>query len=143
MPTSGTLFSLSAVNDLGQLAPRRWPGAEHRLGCSTSAKKPYYNQEWGQLMGSGCERVRWRDLRSDSNFLIFPRLPQAESFVNNSNTCKGSSGIEVLLDLKGAHMQALKRDELFSEFAEYQCNCCGWYSLLAGPMVNVVYGMSA
>ncbi len=117
-----TIQLVRSVKDLGQLAPRRRPAVEHSLGCSTWANQPYYSLDWGDLMGGRCERVRWRNLRTDGLFVIFPRLPRAESSENNSDSRKSSGGVEVLLGLKTAHMQLLKQDGLFNQFAEWRCN---------------------
>ncbi|KAL2038566.1 hypothetical protein N7G274_008614 [Stereocaulon virgatum] len=73
-----TIQLVRSVKDLGQLAPRRRPAVEHSLGCSSWARQPYYSLDWGNLIGDRCERVRWRSLRTDGLFMIFPRLPQAE-----------------------------------------------------------------
>ena len=73
-----TIQMVRSVKDLGQLAPRRRPAVEHSLGCSSWARQPYYSLDWGNLIGGRCERVRWRSLRTDGLFMIFPRLPQAE-----------------------------------------------------------------
>ena len=117
-----TIQLVRSVKDLGQLAPRRRPAVEHSLGCSTWASQPYYGLDWGNLMGGRCERVRWRNLRTDGLFVIFPRLPRAGSSENNSDSRKSSGGVEVLLGLKTAHMQRLKQDVLFNQFAEWRCN---------------------
>lgn len=117
-----TIQLVRSVNDLGQLAPRRRPAVEHSLGCSTWASQPYYSLDWGNLMGGKCERVRWRNLRTDGLFVIFPRLPRTGISENNSNSRKSSGGVEVLLGLKTAHMQRLKQDEWFNQFAEWRCN---------------------
>lgn len=117
-----TIQLVRSVKDLGQLAPRRRPAAEHSLGCSTWASQPYYSLDWGYLMGSRCERVRWRNLRTDGLFVIFPRLPRAGISENNCDGRKSSGGVEVLLGLKTAHMQRLKEDKFFNQFAEWRCN---------------------
>ena len=117
-----TIQLVRSVKDLGQLAPRRRPAVEHSLGCSTWANQPYYSLDWGNLMGGKCERVRWRNLRTDGLFVIFPRLPRTGLSENNSDSRKSSGGVEVLLGLKTAHMQHLKQDEFFNEFAEWRCN---------------------
>ena len=117
-----TIQLVRSVKDLGQLAPRRRPAAEHSLGCSTWASQPYYSLDWGNLMGGKCERVRWRNLRTDGLFLIFPRLPRAVFSENSSDGRKSSGGVEVLLGLKTPHMQCLKKDEFFNQFAEWRCN---------------------
>ena len=117
-----TIQLVRSVKDLGQLAPRRRPAGEHSLGCSTWASQPYYSLDWGNLMGGRCERVRWRNLRTDGLFLIFPRLPRAGGSENNSDSRKSSGGVEVLLGLKTAHMQRLKEDEFFNQFAEWRSN---------------------
>ena len=117
-----TIQLVRSVKDLGQLAPRRQPAVEHSLGCTTWAGQPYYSLDWGNLMGGKCERIRWRKLRTDGLFVIFPRLPRAELSENNSDSRKSSGGVEVLLGLKTAHMQRLKQDDLFNQFAEWRCN---------------------
>ena len=117
-----TIQLVQSVNDLGQLAPRRRPAAEHSLGCSTWASQQYYSLDWGKLMGGRCQRVRWRNLKTDGLFLIFPRLPRPGISENNSDGRKSSGGLEVLLGLKTVHMQRLKKDEFFNQFAEWRCN---------------------
>ena len=117
-----TIQLVRSVKDLGQLAPRRRPAVEHSLGCSTWASQPYYSLDWGSLMGGKCERVRWRNLKTDGLFVIFPRLPRTGFSENNPNSRKSSGGVEVLLGLKTAHMQRLKQDEWFNQFAEWRCN---------------------
>ncbi|KAK0511890.1 hypothetical protein JMJ35_005740 [Cladonia borealis] len=117
-----TIQLVRSVKDLGQLASRRRPAVEHSLGCSTWASQPYYSLDWGNLMGGKCERVRWRNLRTDGLFVIFPRLPRAGVSENNSDSRISSGGVEVLLGLKTAHMQRLKQDELFNQFAQWRCN---------------------
>ena len=77
-----TIQLVGLVKDLGQLAPRRRPAAEHSLGCNSWAKQPYYSLDWGRLMGGGCDRVRWRNLRTDGLFVIFPRLPRVANSVD-------------------------------------------------------------
>ena len=117
-----TIQLVRSVKDLGQLAPRRQPAVEHSLGCTTWASQPYYSLDWGNLMGNKCERIRWRKLRTDGLFVIFPRLPRAEFSGNIPDSRKSSGGLEVLLGLKTAHMQRLRQDELFNQFAEWRCD---------------------
>ncbi|MCJ1457965.1 hypothetical protein MMC28_008334 [Mycoblastus sanguinarius] len=108
-----------STKDLGQLAPRRRPAVEHSLGCSSWARQPYYSLDWGSAMGGRCERVRWRSLKTDGLFVIFPRLVHAEE-MNKLEDKK--TGVEVLLGLNSKCMQRLMNDKTFKEFAEWQCS---------------------
>ena len=108
------------VDDLGRLAPRRRPAIEYSLGCSTWAKQPYYSLDWGSTVGGICERVRWRRLRTDGLFIIFPRMPSAESLHGRSDARLG--GIEVQLGLRSDHHDRLMKDPIFTEFAQWRCS---------------------
>lgn len=108
------------VDDIGRLAPRRRPATEYSLGCSTWARQPYYSLDWGNILGGTCERVRWRNFKSDGLFLIFPRMPKIERLNGESDARQG--GIEVQLGLRSHHHQRLMEDPLFTEFAQWRCS---------------------
>lgn len=108
---------VSNVDDMGRLASRRRPAIEHSLGCSTWARQPYYSLDWGSTIGGVCERVRWRRLKTDGLFIIFPRLQNTDTSRN-----KSGGGVEVQLGLRSDHLRTLMKDPLFTEFAQWRCN---------------------
>ena len=110
------------VDDVGRLAPRRRPAVEYSLGCSTWARQPYYSLDWGSTVGGICERVRWRRLKTDGLFIIFPRMPSAEGLNGESDARLGGGGIEVQLGLRSDHHQRLMEDSTFTEFAQWRCS---------------------
>lgn len=108
------------VDDVGRLAPRRRAAVEYSLGCSTWARQPYYSLDWGSTVGGTCERVRWRRLKTDGLFIIFPRLPSTKALNGESDGREG--GVEVQLGLQSSHLQILTKDPVFTEFAQWRCS---------------------
>ena len=108
------------VDDLGRLAPRRRPAVNFSLGCSTWARQPYYSLDWGSTVGGACDRVRWRNLKTDGLFVIFPRLSSTEGLNGESKTRQG--GVEVQLGLQRDHLRRLMEDPVFTEFAQWRCS---------------------
>ena len=108
------------VDDLGRLAPRRRPAVNFSLGCSTWARQPYYSLDWGSTVGGACDRVRWRKLKTDGLFVIFPRLPGTEGLNGEPKARQG--GVEVQLGLQRDHLQRLMEDPVFTEFAQWRCS---------------------
>ena len=112
---------VNSTKDLGRLAPRRRSAVEHSLGCSSWARQPYYSLDWGNAMGRRCERVRWRSLKTDGLFIIFPRVPLS----NGSNTpseAANDGGLEIVLGLKTHVMEHLLKDRIFCSFAKWRCS---------------------
>ena len=107
------------VDDVDRLAPRRRPASKYSLGCSTWARQPYYSLDWGSTIGGACERVRWRRLKTDGLFLIFPRLPSTDGLNGGPEARQG--GVEVQLGLQSDHLQRLIKDPVFTEFAQWRC----------------------
>lgn len=108
------------VGDVNRLAPRKRPAAEYSLGCTTWARQPYYRLDWGSTVGGVCERVRWRKLKTNGLFIIFPHLPSAEGLSGESEVRQG--GLEVQLGLQSDHLQSLMKDPVFTEFAQWRCS---------------------
>ena len=108
------------VDDLARLAPRRRPAVNFSLGCSTWARQPYYSLDWGSTVGGTCERVRWRNLKTDGLFLMFPRLPGTED--PNGEPRARQGGVEVQLGLQRDHLHTLMEDPLFTKFAQWRCS---------------------
>ena len=107
---------IRSVPDISRLAPQGPPAEEETLGCSSWAKKPYYKLDWGDTIGGRCQRVRWRRLRTDGLFVIFPHIDSVEGSMS------GTGGLEVCLGLQQEHLRRLKNDKEFGEFAQWRCS---------------------
>ena len=108
------------IEDVDRLAPRRRPAMEHSLGCTSWARQPYYDLDWGNTIGGACQRVRGRSLKTDGFLLIFPRIASAESLNGQSDARQG--GIEVQLGLRSEHHRRLLEDPVFTDFAQWRCS---------------------
>ena len=104
---------VNSVHDLNRLAPRGYSSHGRNVGCSSWAKQPYYGLEWGSVLGGKCERLRWRSIKTDGIFVIFPRISSA----NGEN----AGGLEVVLGLQRDHLKSLLEDEEFIRFAKWRC----------------------
>ena len=103
---------VNSVSDLNRLAPRGYSSHGRNLGCSSWAKQQYYSLDWGQALGGRCERLRWRSIKTDGIFVIFPRIP---------STGGAAGGLEVVLGLQKDHLKCLLEDKEFMRFAEWRC----------------------
>lgn len=109
--------AVTAVDDLGRLAPGGYSSAGRNLGCTSWVDQPYYALDWGPVLGGRCERLRWRSNISDGIFVIFPRVPATAEQ-------GGGGGIEVYLGLQRECLERLRRDEVLGRFAEWRCVSC-------------------
>ena len=105
------------TEDVDRLASRRKPAMEYSLGCTSWARQPYYDLNWGNTIGGACQRVRGRSLKTDGILLIYPRIASAESLNGQSDARQG--GIEVQLGLRSEHHQRLLEDPVFTDFAQW------------------------
>lgn len=110
----GIIQMVKSVDDIGRLAPSGYSSHQRNLGCSSWARQDYYGLDWG-LLGT-IERVRWRKLRSDGLFIVFPRIP-------SSNQVGGAGGgLEIYLGMEREHLDYLMRDKMLGEYATWRCN---------------------
>jgi hypothetical protein len=107
--------AVSLVDDIARLAPGGYKSFGRNLGCTSWSQQPYYSLDWGTVLGGKCKRVRWRRTISDGIFVIFPRIPSGE------DADLGPGGLEVYLGLQREHLEALRKDEVFNEYAEWRC----------------------
>ena len=83
------------------------------LAITSWARQPYYEMNWGPVLGDRCRRLRGRNAKTDGCMAIFPRIPDGAGL--------GPGGIEVLLPLERSHLLWLKQDKAFNEYAEWRC----------------------
>lgn len=107
---------VQGVDDIGRLCPSGYSSNLRNLGTSSWSRQDYYGLEWGHSLGGRCQRLRWRKLRSDGLFVIFPRIP------SGLQTVYGSAGLEICLALQKDTMAVLKKSELFGNYAQWRCS---------------------
>ena len=103
---------VKSVSDLNRLAPRGYSSHGRNVGCSSWAKQPYYSLDWGNVLGCQCERLRWRSIKTDGIFVVFPRIPSTQG---------EAGGLEVVLGLQKDHLKCLLEDDRFTSFAKWRC----------------------
>ena len=111
------IASLRSVPNLERLAPSGYTSHGTNIGCSSWARQPYYDLQWGPVVGGEtgkCQRLRWRSLKTDGVFVILPRLP-------GGGAGGEEGGLEIILGLEREVMGRLLGDEEFREFAEWRC----------------------
>ncbi|KAE8448462.1 hypothetical protein EG329_009527 [Mollisiaceae sp. DMI_Dod_QoI] len=108
--------AVSSVEDIGRLAPGGYNSFQRNVGCTSWANQAYYSLNWGKVLGGKCERVRWRKTISDGIFVIFPRITSEVGLE------AGGSGLEVYLGLQHEHLECLRKDEVFNQYAEWRCS---------------------
>lgn len=113
------IASLRSVPNLQRLAPSGYTSHGTNIGCSSWARQPYYDLQWGPVVGGErgkCERLRWRSLKTDGIFVILPRLP--------GDKVRGEEeegGLEIILGLEREVLGRLLEDEGLKEFARWRC----------------------
>jgi hypothetical protein len=106
---------VQGVDDIGRFCPGGYSSHHRNLGCSSWSRQDYYSLDWGQTLGRRCQRLRWRKLRSDGLFVIFPRIP------TGFESEYGAGGLEVCLALEKGTMGLLRKNDLFSGYAHWRC----------------------
>ncbi|ESZ92113.1 hypothetical protein SBOR_7492 [Sclerotinia borealis F-4128] len=107
--------AIQNVTDLARLQPSGYESHQRNVGCSSWSGQPYYSQDWGRKLGGKCRRFRWRSLKTDGIFIIFPRIPKDEG------EKLGTGGLEICMGLRRECLAALKEDKFFGQFAEWRC----------------------
>ena len=107
---------IRSIPDIGRLAPQAPHTDEEYVGCSSWAKQPYYSLDWGDVVGGTCQRVRWRRIRTDGVFVIFPHIDPT-----TPGSASKEGGLEICLGLRQEHLQRLRDIEEFREFAQWRC----------------------
>ncbi|MCJ1356024.1 MAG: hypothetical protein MMC33_006018 [Icmadophila ericetorum] len=111
------IASLRSISNLQRLAPSGYNSRGTNIGCSSWARQPYYDLQWGSIVGGGsgnCERLRWRSVKTDGIFVILPKLP--------GDAAKGEEGgLEIILGLEREVLGRLLEDEGLREYAKWRC----------------------
>ncbi|KAI9651370.1 hypothetical protein NHQ30_001411 [Ciborinia camelliae] len=108
--------AIQNVADLNRLQPSGYESHQRNIGCSSWSGQPYYSLDWGQTLGGKCRRFRWRSLKTDGIFIIFPRIPGDEG------ERLGEGGLEICMGLRRECLVSLREDKFFSRFAEWRCS---------------------
>ncbi|KAF7857949.1 hypothetical protein EAF04_009306 [Stromatinia cepivora] len=108
--------AIQNVSNLDRLQPSGYESHQRNVGCSSWSGQPYYGLDWGEKLGGKCRRLRWRSLKTDGIFIIFPRIP------GDDGERLGRGGLEICMGLQRECLVALRRDETFSQFAEWRCS---------------------
>ncbi|KAF7890228.1 hypothetical protein EAF00_008543 [Botryotinia globosa] len=108
--------AIQKVSDLNRLEPSGFESYQRNVGCSSWSGQPYYGLDWGDNLGGKCKRFRWRSLKTDGVFVIFPRIPGVEG----ENV--GEGGLEICMGLRRECLLALREDKVFGQFAEWRCS---------------------
>ncbi|QSZ33167.1 hypothetical protein DSL72_002753 [Monilinia vaccinii-corymbosi] len=108
--------SIQNVSDLYRLQPGGYDSQQRDVGCSSWSGMPYYGLDWGEKLGGKCRRFRWRSLKTDGIFIIFPRIP------GDDGDKLGKGGLEICLGLRRECLVALRDDKFFTQFAEWRCS---------------------
>ncbi|KAM0310971.1 hypothetical protein ACHAO8_007587 [Botrytis cinerea] len=108
--------AIQKVSDLNRLEPSGYDSYQRNVGCSSWSGQPYYGLDWGDNLGGKCKRFRWRSLKTDGAFVIFPRIPGGEGEKT------GEGGLEICMGLRRECLLALREDKVFSQFAEWRCS---------------------
>jgi hypothetical protein len=103
------------VTDVGRLAPGGFCSYQRNLGCTSWSRQPYYSLDWGNALGGKCKRLRWRKLKTDGIFAIFPHIPADEE-------ADHGGGLEICLGLQREVLQNLRKDAIFNQFATWRCD---------------------
>ncbi|KAK6598225.1 hypothetical protein H4I95_08835 [Botrytis cinerea] len=106
---------IQKVSDLNRLEPSGYQSYQRNVGCSSWSGQPYYGLDWGNNLGGKCKRFRWRSLKTDGVFVIFPRIPAVEGEQAEEG------GLEICMGLRRECLQALREDKVFGQFAEWRC----------------------
>ena len=106
---------IRSIPDLGRLAPQAPHTDEEYVGCSSWAKQPYYSLDWGAIIGGTCQRVRWRRIRTDGVFVIFPHIDSTPEWESETG------GLEICLGLRQKHLDRLRDNLEFGKFAQWRC----------------------
>lgn len=106
---------IQKVSDLNRLEPSGYKSYQRNVGCSSWSGQPYYGLDWGNNLGGKCKRFRWRSLKTDGVFVIFPRIPAVEGEQAEEG------GLEICMGLRRECLQALREDKVFGQFAEWRC----------------------
>ncbi|TGO46480.1 hypothetical protein BCON_0322g00080 [Botryotinia convoluta] len=108
--------AIQKVSDLNRLEPSGYESYQRNVGCSSWSGQPYYGLDWGTNLGGKCKRFRWRSLKTDGAFVIFPRIPGGEGEKT------GEGGLEICMGLRRECLLALREDKVFGQFAEWRCS---------------------
>lgn len=108
--------AIQNVSNLDRLQPSEYQSHQRNVGCSSWSGQPYYELDWGDKLGGNCRRFRWRSLKTDGIFIIFPRVP------GNDEERLGKGGLEICMGLRRECLSALKKDKFFAQFAEWRCS---------------------
>ena len=116
--TSNTVYDvIEMVNNISNLHRCKPTGGYEshnaHLAITSWARQPYYDMNWGPVLGGRCRRLRGRNAKTDGCMAIFPRIPDGVGL--------GPGGIEVLLPLERSHLLWLRQDKAFNEYAEWRC----------------------
>ncbi|APA13817.1 hypothetical protein sscle_11g085870 [Sclerotinia sclerotiorum 1980 UF-70] len=108
--------AIRSVSNLDRLQPSGYESHQRNVGCSSWSGQPYYSLDWGEKLGGKCRRLRWRSLKTDGIFIIFPRIP------GDDGDRLGRGGLEICMGLQRECLVALRGDKTFTQFAEWRCS---------------------
>ena len=108
------IAALSSVGDLARVIHTPPSPCTEHIVFSSWAKQNFYDISWGDAVGTGIKRTRFRSV-SPIHCIVLPEL-SAPTFAGED------CGLEVVLNLERGEMQRLKQNELFMRFAQWRCD---------------------
>lgn len=105
--------AINSVKDISRLRIKRRAFSDAFLSINSWAGQPFYDMDWGHVMGGKCERLRPRCMKGYPHCLILPKLNVRHG------SQEGHGGLEVYVCIKAKYIERLKGNELFNRFAEW------------------------
>ena len=105
--------ALSSVRDISRVHFAQLPNPELSFALSSWRDQTSYDEDWGKVFGSDCDRLRWLGPLPDQLAIVMPEL--------RGSTCKSSAaGLEVVVGFTDDILPHLQRDEMLNRFAEWR-----------------------